>query len=157
TEPDENLYVELPNNPHGPTFGYNYGRHFLFQGHENASDLAYVTRINLDVADPEHRITLLTPVGADNLTHFGRIDGSGYDPFTKTLLFSQEGDAATGGIIEISAGWPATVTTRYGVFGKGGFEGMKPDNEGNIYIVEDAGGTNVAGTKIKRPNSYIYR
>lgn len=159
TEPDENLYVELPNNPHGPTFGYNYGKHFLFQGHENGGGLAYVTRINLDVTDPAHRITLLTPVGAGGSTSFGSIDGSTYDAFTKTLLFSQEA-GNTGGIIEISAGWPATVTTRYGLFGRGGFEGMKPDNNGNIYIVEDVGGSTLStagATKVKRPNSYIYR
>jgi len=39
----------------GPTVGFDYGRHFLIQGHENANDLAYATRINLDVADPKHR------------------------------------------------------------------------------------------------------
>jgi hypothetical protein len=66
TEPDENTYLILDHNPSGPTEGYDYGRHFLFQGHEIFSgDLAYVTRINLDVASPDHRITLLTPVGAD--------------------------------------------------------------------------------------------
>jgi len=66
TEPDENLYLVL-SNPGGPTAGYNYGHHFLFQGHENAGNLAYVTRINLDVKDPAHRITLLTPEGSDGL------------------------------------------------------------------------------------------
>ena len=62
TQPDENTYLVLDNNPGGPTSGDDYGRHFLFQGHENASALAYVTRINLDVprSDP-NRITLLTP------------------------------------------------------------------------------------------------
>src|SRR5262249_11786737 len=62
TEPDENTYLILDHNPGGPAPGYDYGRHFLFQGHENADDLAHVTRINLDVADPDHRFTLLTPV-----------------------------------------------------------------------------------------------
>ena len=36
TEPDENTYLILDHNPGGPTPGYDYGRHFLFQGHENA-------------------------------------------------------------------------------------------------------------------------
>src|SRR5262245_60407895 len=50
TEPDENTYVILEQNPGGPTAGYDYGRHFLFQGHEVFSgDIAYITRINLDV------------------------------------------------------------------------------------------------------------
>src|SRR5262245_17618087 len=62
TEPDENTYVVLNSNPGGPTSGFDYGRHFLFQGHENRGNLAYVTRINLDVDDSAHKITLLTPV-----------------------------------------------------------------------------------------------
>src|SRR5262249_15492395 len=63
SEPDQNTYLVLDHNPGGPTPGYDYGRQFLFQGHENTGDLAYVTRINLDVdvTDPAHRITLLTP------------------------------------------------------------------------------------------------
>src|SRR5262249_46981145 len=44
TEPDENTYLVLKHGPGGPTRGYDYGRHFLFQGHENGSDLAYITR-----------------------------------------------------------------------------------------------------------------
>src|SRR5262245_53194635 len=44
TEPDQNTYLILDHNPGGPTPGYDYGRHFLFQGHENSSDLGYVTR-----------------------------------------------------------------------------------------------------------------
>src|SRR3954466_10687738 len=43
TEPDQNLYLAFGSNPGGPTEGYNYGRHFVFQGHENAGGLAYVT------------------------------------------------------------------------------------------------------------------
>jgi hypothetical protein len=68
TEPDENTYLILDHNPGGPTPDYDYGRHFLFQGHENSGNLAHVTRINLDVADPDYRITLLTPVDATGLT-----------------------------------------------------------------------------------------
>jgi hypothetical protein len=37
TEPDENTYLVLDHNPGGPTAGYDYGRHFLYQGHENGS------------------------------------------------------------------------------------------------------------------------
>ena len=82
TEPDENTYLILDHNPDGPTPDYDYGRHFLFQGHENSGNLAYVTRVNLDVASPDHRITLLTPVDATGLTNFNSIDGSTWDPFT---------------------------------------------------------------------------
>src|SRR5262245_1310480 len=121
TEPDENTYLTMPGllGPASGT-GFDYGSHFLFQGHENGGNLAYVTRINLDVADPLHRITLLTPVGADGFTHFNRIDGSTYNPYTQSLLFTQEGGAADGGVIEVSLGYPATITTHYGSIGRCG-------------------------------------
>src|SRR5581483_6933585 len=94
TEPDENTYLEFERNPGGPTTGYDYARHSLYQGHENGAPNAYVTRINLDVPDPAHRITLLTPVNpATNTTGFGSIDGSTWDSFTRTLLFTQERSA----------------------------------------------------------------
>jgi len=88
TEPDENTYLVFEDNPGGPSAGFDYGRHFLF--HETSHDLGYITRINLDFTDPAHRITLLTPVGDDGLTHLNSVDGSTYDPFTKTLLFTME-------------------------------------------------------------------
>ena len=100
TEPDENTYLILDHNPGGPTPDYDYGRHFLFQGHENSGNLAYVTRINLDVASPDHRITLLTPVGMNGLTGFNSIDGSSWNPFSQTLLFAQEA-GTNGGVIEM--------------------------------------------------------
>jgi hypothetical protein len=160
TEPDQNTYLILDHNPGGPTADYDYGRHFLFQGHENGSDLAYITRINLDVANPDHRVTLLTPPGQDGLTHFGSIDGSVWDPFTNTLLFSQE-RGSTGGVIEVGAdfdpstGGGAGLRTLYGSMGQGGYEGIRPDKFGNIWIVEDVGGTTF--NFAKNPNSFIYR
>ena len=161
TEPDQNTYLILNHNPGGPTPGYDYGRHFLFQGHENSSDLAYVTRINLDVASPDHRITLLTPVDAGGLTHFNSIDGSTWDPFSSTLLFTQEA-STNGGAIEMGAdfdantGGGAGLRTLYGSLGHGGYEGIHPDNSGNIWIVEDVGGTLVLNNA-KNPNSFVYR
>lgn len=164
TEPDENTYLVLDHNPGGPTAGFDYGRHFLFQGHENAGDLAYVTRVNLDVADPRHHETLLTPVGADGKTHLNRIDGSSWNPFSRTLLFTQE-NGNLGGVFEIGADWGSPLRTLYGSMGQGGYEGIHPDDHGNIYIAEDVGGTSVnvvpADSKSPKaarvPNSYIYR
>jgi len=163
TEPDQNLYLVL-DHPGGPTAGYNYGRHFLFQGHENGGDLAYVTRINLDVKDPAHRVTLLTPEGADGFTHFNSIDGSTYDPFTKTLLFTQENGSA-GGVIQIRSTWPPVATTLDGIFGKAGYEGVHPDDRGSILLIEDTGGVLVnvnpadstSPKTAKQPNSFVYR
>jgi hypothetical protein len=163
TEPDQNLYLVL-DHVQGPTPGYNYGRHFLFQGHENSGDMAYVTRTNLDVTDPAHRITLLTPEGGDGFTHFNSIDGSTYNPISKTLLFTEEVGAA-GGAFQVSLTWPPVVTTLDGILGKAGYEGIHPDDRGNLLIVEDTGGTGVninpqdpASSKTaKQPNSFVYR
>jgi len=167
TEPDENTYLILDHNPGGPTDGYDYGRHFLFQGHENAGDLAHVTRINLDVADPDHRVTLLTPVDDSGLTHFNSIDGSTWDPFSRTLLFTQEA-GSNGGVIEMGAdfdpdtGAGAGLRTLYGSLGHGGYEGIHPDDWGNILIIEDVGGSTVPQGTIpgqfgRNPNSFVYR
>jgi hypothetical protein len=163
TEPDQNLYLQFSSNPGGPTQGYDYGRHFLYQGHENSGNLAYITRVNLDVTDPAHQVTLLTPLDpSSGLTNFNSIDGSTYDPFSNTLLFTQEA-GTTGGVIEVSTTWPPTVNTLYGILGRGGFEGIHPDDQGNLFIVEDVGGTSVRipntdGPKVvKQPNSFVYR
>jgi hypothetical protein len=164
TEPDENTYLVLDHNPGGPAAGFDYGRHFLFQGHENANDLAYLTRVNLDVGDPRHRITLLTPVGADGKTHFNRIDGSTWNPHTQSLLFTQE-NGNQGGVLEIAGDWGTPVRTLYGSLGRGGYEGIHPDDLGNVLIIEDSGGTGVlvnpadptSAKAAKVPNSYVYR
>jgi hypothetical protein len=170
TEPDENTYLILDHNPGGPTQGYDYGRHFLFQGHEmpnGNTNRAYVTRINLDVAHPDHRITLLTPGDANFLTGFNSIDGSTWDPFSHTLLFTQEA-GANGGVIEMGAdfdpntGGGTGLRTLYGSLGRGGYEGIHPDDRGNILIVEDVGGSTVPQGTIpgqfgRNPNSFVYR
>lgn len=161
TEPDENTYLVLDHNPGGPTPGFDYGRRFLFQGHENGSPLAYVTRINLDVprSNP-HRITLLTPVNpSTNQTGFGSIDGSTFSPFTKTLLFTQE-SGSNGGVIQITLDWPVQVGTLDPFLGKAGYEGIHPDNKGNIYMIEDVGGKashTPAVNNARQPNSFVYR
>jgi hypothetical protein len=161
TEPDENTYLILDHNPGGPTPGFDYGRHFLFQGHENSGNLAHVTRINLDVSDPDHRFTLLTPVDENGLTEFNSIDGSTWDPFSRTLLFTEEA-GANGGVIEIGAdfdpdtGAGAGLRTLYGSVGRGGYEGIHPDDWGNILIVEDVGGTTVLNNG-RNPNSFVFR
>src|SRR5262249_8627756 len=92
------------------------------------------------------------------------IDGSTWNPFTRTMLFTQE-NGAQGGVIEITPGWPPVVRTLYGVLGQGGYEGIHPDRWGNLYIAEDVGGTSVnvdptnsASPKTARqPNSFVYR
>jgi secreted PhoX family phosphatase len=46
--------------------------------------------------------------------------------------------------------------TLYGSLGRGGYEGIHPDGSGNIWIVEDVGGTTVLNNG-RNPNSFVYR
>ena len=50
TEPDENTYLILDHNPGGPTEGYDYGRHFLFQGHENKRRISLTSRASISTS-----------------------------------------------------------------------------------------------------------
>jgi hypothetical protein len=157
TEPDKNTYLVLKDQ-NGPDALYNYGTHFVFQGHELGS-AGYITRINLD-ADGPHKITLMSTT--DTFGHALPVfDGSVWYPFSKRLLFSSEGNALTGGIWQSTTGFPAVVDDMATIFGRGGFEGMQADDHGNIMIVEDSSGAtgSVTGglSHAKRPNSYIYR
>jgi Bacterial protein of unknown function (DUF839) len=169
TEPDQNTYGVFPRGLGGPEPGYDYGTHFVFQPHEGTEDRGYVTRVNLDVSDPSHRITLLTTPAPDGTTGLGFLDGSTWDPFTRTLLFTSELGSGKGGVVETSARWsrsaPPTTAPLYGVLGRGGYEGVHADSRGNLYLVEDQGGTKTnvvrgdpsSPKQARQPNSFIYR
>ena len=164
TEPDENTYLVFDHNPGGPTPGYDYGRHFLYQGHERNGFRSFVTRINLDVADPAHRITLLTPFGPDGTTGLDQMDGSTRNPFSRTLLFTMEADA-NGGVLEVSSGWPPVARTLHGSIGRAGYEGIHPDDRGNVLLVEDHSGPRVnvvrgdlsSPRQARQPAGFVYR
>ena len=83
------------------------------------------------------------------------IDGSTWDPFAQRLLFTTENPAAP--TYAATLGVPSQVEDVSGALGRGGYEGIQNDNYGNIWIVEDIGGTNKPGTVSKRPNSFVYR
>lgn len=165
TEPDKNTYVVLPG-LHGADGGYDYGTHFLFQGHEAtaAGTGAAITRINLD-ADGAHRATLLaTQTQANVPLHY--IDGSTWDPWIKELILTTE-SKDTGGaspkptpsIYQATPDYPSKVDDISNVLGRAGFEGVQNDDQGNLYLVEDIGGATGTGANAntKQPNSFIYR
>jgi len=152
TEPDKNTYLVL-HGLSGADPSYDYGTHFLFQGHEVGTP-GSITRINLD-ADAAHRVTVLAITDKDG-TPIPTIDGSTWYPWSERLLVSQEGDATTtGGIWQATPDFPSVVENLLGVMGRGGYEGIQADSDGNIWIVEDIGGTTVAGARL--PNSFVYR
>ena len=156
SEPDKNTYLVV-DGQHGADPKYDYGTHFLYQGHElGTSAGSYITRINLD-ADAAHRVTKLAETEADGKTPVPTIDGSTWDPFAQRLLFTTEG-GTSGGVVEATLDYPSKVSNLWGVMGQGGFEGIQNDSLGNVYTVEDIGGAaGTLNTHAKQPNSFIYR
>lgn len=154
TEPDENTYLVFKRGLDGADPSYDYGTHFLFQGHEGgAGGAGYITRINLD-ADAAHRVTLLATT--DSQGHqITTIDGSTWYPWAQRLLFTTENPNAP--TYAATPDYPSTVTDVSGALGRGGYEGVQPDSDGNIWLVEDIGGSSKPGTTAKRPNSFVYR
>jgi uncharacterized protein DUF839 len=160
TEPDKNTYLVL-DHATGADAHYDYGHHFVFQGHESAvsddSDraLSFISRVNLD-ADEAHRVTLI----ADHDTNgapISTIDGSTWDPFAQRLLFTTE-DSSAPSVYQATLDVPATVDDLTSVFGHGAYEGIQNDSNGNVWLVEDASGAAGAVNKhAKQPNSFVYR
>jgi hypothetical protein len=154
TEPDKNTYLVFKKGLTGADPNYDYGTHFLFQGHEGgAGGAGYITRVNLD-ADAAHRVTLMATKDALDKS-LATIDGSTWDPWAKRLLFTTENAGAP--VYAMSADYPPVVTDVSGALGRGGYEGIQDDSAGDLWIAEDIGGANKPGTKAKQPNSYLYR
>jgi hypothetical protein len=152
TEPDKNTYLVLKGQT-GPDHSYDYGTHFLFQGHEHSSP-GYITRINLD-ADAAHRVTLMATQDV-NRNDLANIDGSTWDPFAKRLVFTTENSSAAE--YQATAGYPSQVQDISGYIGRGGYEGVQNDSAGNLWIVEDVGGAKgTVNSHAKQPNSFLYR
>jgi hypothetical protein len=142
TEPDKNTYLTLG------------GRHFLFQGHEASAPPAsgYITRVDLDT----RHIALLADHDSSGkgLPNF---DGSTWDPFARRLLFTAE-DVTSGGVWQATLDVPSRVDDLAGSIGRGGYEGIQNDSDGNLWIVEDVGGkSGTTNTHAKQPNSFVYR
>src|SRR5690242_13012324 len=158
TEPDKNTYLVLQNQT-GADARYDYGTHFLFQGHENAArnaagqHLGYITRINL-AADASHRVTLMATHDVNGVP-LATIDGSTWDPFAERLLFTTENASAPTSAATVT--YPSVAEDVSGALGRGGYEGIQNDSDGNIWIVEDIGGANKPGTTARIPNSFVYR
>jgi hypothetical protein len=152
SEPDKNTYLVL-GHQEGSDPNYDYGRHFLYQGHELGT--GYITRVNLD-ADHEHRITLFATT--DNLGNpLPTIDGSTWDPWAERLLFTSE-NGANGGAFQSTLDFPPTVEDISGILGRGGYEGIQNDSDGNLWIAEDVSGAKgTVNDHARQPNSFIYR
>lgn len=152
SEPDKNTYLVL-HDQEGPDGNYDYGRRFLFQGHELG--VGYITRINLD-ADAAHRITLWAT--EDSLGNpLPEFDGSTWDPWAQRLLFTAE-LGADGGVWQSTLAFPPVVEDISGVLGRGGYEGIQNDSDGNLWISEDVSGAKgTTNSHARQPNSFLFR
>jgi hypothetical protein len=152
TEPDKNTYLVFGRSLKGADSAYDYGKHFLFQGHETGTP-GYITRINLD-ADAAHRVTVLATQDSDG-NPIADIDGSTWDPFAQRLLFTTENQNAP--TYSATPDYPSQVNDVSGALGRGGYEGIQDDSAGNLWIIEDIGGAFKGATTAKVPNSFVYR
>jgi len=145
TEPDKNVYLVMG------------GHHYLFQGHEGGPQ-GYVTRIDLDEPDPARRVSLVAATDTDG-KNLPTLDGITWDPFTRQLLVTAESKSPAGGVWAITLDDSGNATTgkaaRLPALGSGGYEGVQIDEAGNVWLVEDIGGSAVSGGK--RPHSFVYR
>jgi hypothetical protein len=153
TEPDKNVYLRLYGQK-GADPNYDYGRHFLYQGHELGAGATVITRVNLD-ADGAHRITVLASTDKAGAP-INTIDGATWDPFAQRLVFTTE--SANGPEYQATLEFPSVVEDISGSIGRGGYEGVQNDSAGNLWLVEDIGGSApAAAPHAKGPNSFIYR
>jgi hypothetical protein len=84
------------------------------------------------------------------------IDGSTWDPWAKRLIFTTENASAP--TYAATPDFPSTVEDVSGALGRGGYEGIQNDSDGNIWIVEDIGGSNKPNAVVSKiPNSFVYR
>jgi hypothetical protein len=155
TEPDKNTYLILEHQ-HGADSQYNYGTHFLYQGHENSDGgKGYITRINLDT-DGAHRVTLLATTDVNGAS-LPTIDGSTWYPFSHKLLFTSE-SGSNASIVQATPDYPSTVEDISGIVGRAAYEGVQADSFGRLILAEDSGGkAGTVNTHAKQPNSFIYR
>jgi hypothetical protein len=164
TEPDKNTYLTFNTGLTGADAGYDYGSHFLFQGHEGGTQTnctnpvgsiacSYITRINLD-ADAAHRVTLMATQDKDG-NALATIDGSTWDPWARKLIYTTENAGAP--TYAQGANFGDKVSDVSGALGRGGYEGIQDDGDGDLWIVEDIGGSNKGATTARRPNSFVYR
>jgi hypothetical protein len=152
TEPDKNVYLVFDKGLKGANPSFDYGSSFLFQGHEAGSP-GYITRINLD-ADAAHRVTVLATQDS-NGNAIADIDGITWDPFAQRLLLTTENQNAP--TYSATPDYPSQVVDVSGALGRGGYEGIQDDSDGNLWIVEDIGGSTKPSTSAKLPNSFVYR
>ena len=143
TEPDKNTYLVFKHGLHGADPNYDYGTHFLFQGHEAsacASGLHHAHQPRRrrcaprDAAGDQGRER--RPDRDDRRLDLGPV---------RPAAALHDGERRRRRRYAATPGYPSTVEDVSGALGRGGYEGIQNDSDGNIWIVEDIGGSNKPG------------
>ena len=131
TEPDKNTYLAAGARPaRAPTPDYNYGTHFLYQGHESVI-AGYITRVNLD-ADAAHRVTLLADTLADGARR-SRTSTARPGIRLRTGCCSRARAGAAAAVLQATLDYPSTVTKLARVFGIARLR-RRPDRLGRQHL-----------------------
>ena len=132
-----------------PIRDYDYGTHFLFQGHEGGATVDGHDAGLHHAHQPRRRRRAPGHADGDQgrrrATRSPTIDGSTWDPFAQRLLLTTEN--ATAPTYAATRRLPVARSSDVsGALGRGGYEGIQNDSDGNIWIVEDIGGSSKPGT-----------
>ena len=117
--------------------------------------IAASTSLSLVMVSAE--VLAASPPQPDDLTNVAAANPK-VPGFAQRLLFTAEA-GANGGVWQATLDVPSRVTNLQPFIGRGGFEGIQNDPDGNLWIVEDVGGATGTGANstARRPNSYVYR
>jgi secreted PhoX family phosphatase len=112
-----------------------------------------------DFAPPraaDDRVTLFATSDKDGKA-LPDFDGSTWDPWAGRLLFTAELGSG-GGVWQATLDFPPEVEDISGSLGRGGYEGIQNDSQGNLWILEDVSGAKgTVNNKARQPNSFLYR
>ena len=158
TEPDKNTYLVARRPARAPTRTTTTVATSSSRATRRGSP-GYITRINLD-ADGPHRVTLMATKATRPARHGANlptIDGSTWDPWAEAAALHRRERAPAGGVWQGTLDVPSPVDDLPACSSAAAaYEGIQNDDRGNLYIVEDVGGTTTRSVR-RDPNSFVYR
>ena len=155
TEPDKNTYLVSRTGRRAPTRTTTTARTSSSRATRRARP-ATSPAINLD-ADAAAPGDAAGDEGRATATTSPTIDGSTWDPWAQTLLFTAESRTPHGGVWQATLDYPSTVDDISGSLGRGGYEGIQNDTAATSGSSRTSAARRIAGTNAKRPNSFVYR
>ena len=154
SEPDKNTYLVLhrPGRPR-PELRLRPALHLPGP---RARHRATSRAINLD-ADDAHRITLWATEDSQRRIRCRPSTARRGTRGRSASSFTAE-NGANGGVWQSTLDFPPLVEEISGILGRGGYEGIQNDSDGNLWIAEDVSGAKGAvNNHARQPNSFIFR